>query len=295
MRFLAWVSEPPPDLSSGQADPTAMDWIGSRQTAQNCPNHREYNALSNGDDYPTVTSEVKKRVERLHRMPVPRVIYAFLIQLLGNHREGELDGPATVQCLDIVESFLVRRAFSGLEPTGLHAVFKGLWNKNGGEPTLLVSQLQTRTVNFPDDGQFLNDIQTKPFFGRHLDGYVLTELEIAVHQSNPFTREQLKAVTVDHLAPQSLKGDWKNKFPKDKEECETLLGLLGNLVPLNQRDNSAKGAANWNETRCRLRNETIYRTAKEVLDQYAVWGPRQIHERTRQLAELAVTRWPRPE
>ncbi|MCY3661078.1 MAG: HNH endonuclease family protein, partial [Caldilineaceae bacterium] len=142
------------------------------------------------------------------------------------------------------------------------------------------------------DEQFINDIESKPFYGRRLDGYVLAELEIAVHRSNPFNPEQLEEITVDHLAPQSLKGDWKKMFPKDKGEREMLLGLLGNLVPLSQSDNSAKGAKDWNEAGCRLRNETIYRTAREVLDQYAEWGPQQIHERTKQLAELAVTRWP---
>ena len=83
-------------------------------------------------------------------------------------------------------------------------MFKGLWNKNSGNPETLGSDLQTRTISFPDDEQLLNDIKTKPFYGRRLDGYVLSELEIASHRTNPITPEQLEAITVDHLAPQSL-------------------------------------------------------------------------------------------
>ena len=253
----------------------------------------EYNALSAGADYET-TQEIATWIERLSRMPAPRVTYAFLIQLLRAHRIGRLSSANTAECLGIVESFLVRRAFSGREPTGLHAVFKGLWRKNGGDPTSLVSNLQTRTIDFPDDEQLRRDIHRRPFYGRRIDGYVLSELEIVTHRTNPITREQLDAITVDHLAPQSLKGTWSNEFPGDHEERRQLLDLLGNLVPLSQADNSTKGAADWTEARGRLRSETIYRTTREVLDQHQTWGPEQIVERTRVLAEQAVLRWPRP-
>ena len=253
----------------------------------------EYNALSAGSQY-SAMAEIREGVERLARMPAPRVTYAFLIQLLRAQRLGTLSESDTAECLHIVESFLVRRAFSGREPTGLHAVFKGLWRKNRGNPASLVSDLQTRTIDFPDDEQLRRDISNKPFYGRRLDGYVLSELEIATHRTNPLTRDQLTDITVDHLAPQSLKGSWGNEFPVDDQERQRLLNLLGNLVPLSQPDNSTKGASDWDEARRRLQNETIYRTTREVLEQYSTWGPQQITERTNNLAEQAVIRWPRP-
>ena len=253
----------------------------------------EYNALSAGSDY-HISQELSKWVRRLSRMPAPRVTYAFLIQLLRAQRLGTLDVGDAIQCLKIVEAFLVRRAFSGREPTGLHAVFKGLWDKNRGNPTTLVSNLQTRTIDFPDDEQLRRDIIDKPFYGRRLDKYVLAELEIAAHRTDPIAPQQLEDVTIDHLAPQSLRGTWRDVFPGDEEERDRLLDLLGNLVPLSQSDNSTKGATNWDEARNRLRNETIYRTTREVLERYASWGPAQIIERTGELAEQAIRRWPRP-
>ena len=254
----------------------------------------EYNALSGGEVY-SATPEISDRVERLARMKAPRVMYAFLMQLLHAQRCCGLSSAAAVDCMNIVESFLVRRAFSGREPTGLHAVFKSLWEKNQGKPATLVSDLQTRTIDFPCDDQLRNDILTKPFYDRRLDGYVLSELEIASHRTNPLSRQQLDAITVDHLAPQSLKGDWAKQFPEDAEERKHMLDMLGNLVPLSQADNSTKGAADWDEARSRLRNETIYRTARAVLDNHHEWGPKQILERTADLAESAILRWPKPD
>ena len=253
----------------------------------------EYNALLGGDDYKGAP-EILEWMERLARMPAPRVTYPFLIQLLEASRRGEISASNTAECLGIVESFLVRRAFSGREPTGLHAVFKNLWRTNCGNPATLAKDLQTRTIDFPDDTQLRRDIKSKPFYGRRLDGYVLAELEIAAHRTNPIAREQLTEITVDHLAPQSLKGAWADQFSDDPEERHQILGLIGNLVPLSQSDNSTKGAANWEEARSRLRNETIYRTTRRVLRKYATWGPQQIRERTDELAEQAVLRWPLP-
>ena len=253
----------------------------------------EYNALSAGAEY-SPTPSIRECVERLARMPAPRVTYAYLIQLLWAQRLGTLSASDTAECLLIVESFLVRRAFSGLEPTGLHAVFKGLWRKNNGNPASLVTDLQTRTIDFPDDAQLRRDILSKPFYGRRLDGYVLSELEIATHRTNPLTREQLTDITVDHLAPKSLKGSWVDQFPGDDEERSRVLNLLGNLVPLSQPDNSTKGATDWDDARRRLQNETIYRTTREVLEGNVTWGPQQIIERTKRLAEQVVLRWPRP-
>ena len=154
----------------------------------------EYNALAAGADYST-TQDISVCVERLVRMPAPRVTYAFLVQLLRAQRIGLLSKSDTAKCLHIVESFLVRRAFSGREPTGLHAVFKGLWQTNKGNPSSLVSDLQTRTIDFPTDDQLRSDITSKPFYGRRLDGYVLAELEIHSHRTSPFSREQLDAIT----------------------------------------------------------------------------------------------------
>ena len=272
----------------------SMDGIAKQQQEDLSQFVPEYNALSAGADY-SATSEIEVWVERLVRMPVPRVTYAFLVQLLRAQRIGVLNESNAAECLRIVESFLVRRAFSGLEPTGLHAVFKGLWSKNGGNPRALVSDLRTRTIDFPDDDQLRRDISNKPFYGRRLDSYVLAELEISAHRTNPFSREQLNAITVDHLAPQSLDGTWKDEFPNDDEERQQLLDLLGNLVPLSQADNSTKGSSDWEEARSRLKDETIYRTTREVLEQYPKWGPKQIVERSEELAEQAVLRWPRPE
>ena len=252
----------------------------------------QYNALASIAEYDN-SPEISELVARLARMPAPRVTYSFLIQLLWAQRHGSLNAAAAAACLRIVESFLVRRAFSGREPTGLHAVFKGLWKKNSGNPQSLVGDLQTRTIDFPDDEQIKRDIIGKPFYGRRLGRYVLAELEIASHRTNPFTLEQLQNITVDHIAPRSLKGKWREHFPDDAEDRGLLVDLLGNLIPLSQSDNSTKGTSDWPEAQSRLSNETIYRTARTVLNEYDEWGPDQIRERTAILAAQAVERWPR--
>ena len=68
-------------------------------------------------------------------------------------------------------------------------MFKSLWTRNGSNPETLVSDLQTQTIDFPNDARLGFDISIKTFHGRRLDGYVLAELEIASRRTNPIAKD----------------------------------------------------------------------------------------------------------
>ncbi|MFN7984945.1 MAG: DUF262 domain-containing protein [Vicinamibacterales bacterium] len=71
--------------------------------------------------------EVQIRLDRIYRLGRPSSIFAFLIRLSSAVKEGEVSPQVAASAIDVLESFLFRRAICGIEPTGLHAVFKGLW------------------------------------------------------------------------------------------------------------------------------------------------------------------------
>ena len=73
---------------------------------------------------------------RLHEANAPTSTYPFLMQLSNAARDGSIDADRTVAVLSLIESFLVRRAICGHEPTGLHAVFKRLWTDCIASPTV---------------------------------------------------------------------------------------------------------------------------------------------------------------
>ena len=57
----------------------------------------------------------------------PAAVTPFLMQVSFHARHQSLTASKAIEVLKTVQTFLVRRAICGIEPTGLHAVFKGLW------------------------------------------------------------------------------------------------------------------------------------------------------------------------
>ena len=72
---------------------------------------------------------------RLWESRAPSSVYPFVMRLSNALKAGTVSPEDGAAVLAIVESFLIRRAICGHEPTGLHAVFKRLWDDCGGHPS----------------------------------------------------------------------------------------------------------------------------------------------------------------
>lgn len=88
-----------------------------------------YLAPTAGVDYQNAHPAIKLRVNRIYRSGRPSSIYPFLLRLLREFELGQVSETVICGVLDAIESFLFRRAVVGIEPTGLHAVFKSLWQE----------------------------------------------------------------------------------------------------------------------------------------------------------------------
>ena len=73
--------------------------------------------------------DISIRLERLVRMRRPSSIYPYVMSMLHARDKDEINDDQCIDMLDALETFLVRRAILGFEPTGLHALFKGLWGQ----------------------------------------------------------------------------------------------------------------------------------------------------------------------
>ena len=211
------------------------------------------------------------------------------MRLLLALRKGDIDETNAAACLEVIESFLVRRSFLGLEPTGLHAVFKDLWKKAGADSEKVKRFVQTTTIEFPDDDRFIERIKSSDLYHRKLCVYVLEEYE------RSFTRgDVLKSfppITVDHVMPQSRSGEWLNVV--SEEEHQQYLHTWANLVPLSDKANSEKGSKSWFEVKQKLQHETVFSTTKSLIANHDEWGIDEIESRADTLANWAVKRWPK--
>lgn len=248
-----------------------------------------YLALASGDRLSDVSDGFWERVLRLYRMPAPSTLYPYAMRLLFELKKEEVDEHHAAACLEVIESFLVRRAFLGLEPTGLHAVFKDLWKKTEARPEKVKQFVQTTTIEFPDDERFMERIKNSDLYHRKLCVYVLEEYE------RSFTRGDIlrtfPPITVDHVMPQSRTGEWLNVV--SEEDHHRLLHTWANLVPLSEKANSEKGTKSWAQVKQNFKYETVFSTTKMLIDDYDDWGIDDIEKRSEVLAKWAVKRWPK--
>lgn len=246
-----------------------------------------YNAIARGETS-QLDQDVVEFVQKLNELNRPSSVYPYVMQLLTEHSLGKVETPQVEECLRIIESFLVRRALRGIEPTGLHAIFKGMWDSAGADPSAVRSAIVSKTVVYPNDAQITEAIMEWPMYSRKVLPYVMAEYERELSAVD--VMKELPDITVDHLMPQSRKGDWAEVM--SDADFERLVDTWGNLVPLSGPANSAKNAKSWQEARELLQSETVFSSTKQVYMSHEVWNADTIEARSRAIASWAVDRWP---
>lgn len=247
--------------------------------------------LRDGAPYPGLPAVVMQAALDLWRMRLPSVVLPFPMAVLRAAENGSIEPAAAVESLRIVESFLVRRSFQGLEATGLHVIFKALWGKTEGDPATVRDSIETTTIHFPTDDEFRIRVQTGNLYGRRLQNFVLSQYEREIRaKGDALSEAQLTEFHIDHVAPQSLRGDWASIFQTDDDRA--LLDTWGNLVPLSQKANSTKNTMNWGDAKALLQRDTLYKSTRIVYEDHQEWTPQTVTLRNQGLAEWALKRWP---
>ncbi|MDU8078482.1 HNH endonuclease family protein [Pseudomonas syringae pv. actinidiae] len=239
----------------------------------------KYNPLKN------IHIDVGERVRRFSLMPKTTVTWPYIIELLNASRNGLAGKADTLKCLLIVESFLVRRAIVGLEPTGLHAVFKGLWIKAGADPVKLKEKIVTGTIRCPNDQTITETLSTGDMYSRKITKYLLTQRELHFNHENGYDNAT-DDFTVEHVLPQNLIKEWALVFTK--EEHKALLHTIGNLVPLTKGQNGRVKDQDWISKKNFIKgsNWKITQTAAAVKS----WDKSQILKRAKAFASVLFSK-----
>ena len=159
-------------------------------------------------------SKVAEAFQRLYDSGAPTSTYPFLMQLSNASKLGTLSSSSILSVLEVIESFLVRRAACGHEPTGLHTVFKRLWPSN---PSSVSAQLvahatkQYKTVVWPDDADVRSAVENRGLYGSSITSYVLQELNKARGGDQPTS-----GLWIEHVLPTNrTRNGSKNSRPSN--------------------------------------------------------------------------------
>ena len=235
------------------------------------------------------SKKINSVVKRLYNLKTPSAIYPFLMNVLHHAEKGSLNIGAAVNILNFIESFLVRRALMGYEPTGLHALFKGVWHNISSTPNEKAVKdeiLKRPTIQYPTNSQIEEALKTRSFAKARICNFVLAELDKSLTGDTPSDE-----LTIEHVLPQTYDegGDWSKTFSKD--EHKMLKDTLANLIPLSNPLNSSIQASSYQNKRKRYAEESMFVTARNFAKKWNTWNPENMQKRNKELYTWITKRW----
>lgn len=236
-------------------------------------------------------SQLRNQVLNFNLMKAPGVSYPFIMKTLQMAKSGELDSSIAGKMLFEVEVFLVRRALCSIEPTGLHAVFKKLWNSLEGEltPEAVRRNLSTeKTVEYPDDEKVLKSFES-PLYGKGISRYFFWAWERSLG-GDTHSKDDFKSYWVEHVLPNTFEEQGWGSFTK--EEHKKLANLAGNLVPLTAAMNGGLGQKPFEQKREAMQEGSKFMSARNLAAENAKWTPKELLSRNLILANWTINHWP---
>jgi uncharacterized protein with ParB-like and HNH nuclease domain len=246
-----------------------------------------YLALCIGKYPASFSKPVSLALDKLVFSRCPTSVFPFLMKLLNEYTLGNVTEKDTIDCIKIIESFMVRRAIAGLEPTGLLGIFRSAWNACNGKPdsTSLTQVINNRnTVEWPDDARIRTTILSRNIYSSHLRNYLLKEYDLSLGSDDPKNE-----FWIEHIMPQSLNTEWRQVI-SDKDHQE-LLHTWGNLIPLTKEMNQSVSQSLFEVKSKEFETHSVFASARKLSSEYKKWDKAEILKRSSIIAEWAINRW----
>jgi hypothetical protein len=230
---------------------------------------------------------VRFELDKLVRSNSPTSIHPFVIRLLKEYELGNVTEKNTAECLATLESFLVRRAISGIEPTGLLATFRTAWGVMEGKPTKenLTEVINKRnTVEWPDDDRLTKAILSRNIYSSHICEYILLEYERSLGSDIPNNK-----FWIEHVMPQKLNKQWLNVI--NEEDHQSLVHTWGNLIPLTKEMNQEVSQSEFSKKKKHFEKHSVFASARTLANEHHKWDKETIINRSSLIAKWAIKRW----
>ena len=249
-----------------------------------------YQDLVFGENVLKLSSNLASQVLNFYLMGVPSAALPFLMKVLQEVQEGRLEEKVATSLLKEVETFLVRRAICSIEPTGLHAVFKGLWKSlDEKSPEALRLELsQIKTVEYPNDEKVKSHLDA-PLYGKGIAKFFLWTYECSLPGDRHSKLDFEELFWIEHVLPQSLPNSGWESFTKPTHG--KLVHLAGNLIPLTRKMNQENGVLPYSSKSKKIKDGSKYASARKLVTENKEWTEKQILKRNEELKTWAISYW----
>jgi uncharacterized protein with ParB-like and HNH nuclease domain/predicted transport protein len=224
------------------------------------------------------------------------VAYPFLLDVLHDHETGTIDDSELIEVVRLVESYVFRRAITGIPTNILNKTFAALATEIDGthyvESLKAAFLLRESYARMPTDEEFRNAFIVKDVYNFRSRNYLLRKLENFDHKE-PI---DVDSYTIEHVMPQNpdLSPEWQEELGIDwKAVHERWLHTVGNVTLTGY--NSELSDRPFAE---KLTIKGGFRDSHLRLNQYLAkldhWNEQEIQQRAELLADLALQIWPAP-
>ena len=222
--------------------------------------------------------------------------YPLLLKLYDEYENGQLDHSDFVESVQLISSYVLRRAVCGLDKKAINKFFVNVASNIGKEKHLEYIKARLIMIDpnslqrFPDDEEFKKNLIEGTLYKNKICRYLLYELEKLIND-NENERVERSKCSVEHIMPQKITGGWRKDLGDEAENTHKIwLHTLGNLTLTG--DNIKLGNRRFAEKRDKYSDSSIRLTRD--LKQYQEWKKKTILQRAEQLAQQSMIIWSTP-
>ena len=233
--------------------------------------------------------------EAMSHMRALNTTQALLVMRLYDcHERGELRQYEFISAVELVESYLLRRAVLGLQTGGYWSVFARVAHSIGSQSafdSFQVALARLRDNNrFPTNEEFKRGLEERDLYSLRVCKHVLDRLENAgYNEPSP-----VQDYSIEHIMPKEIASvpDWQEMLGEDWEEIHgTWLHRLGNLTLTAYNSQYGNRAFHVKQTVDGGFQQSAVRLNEYVRKQ-TQWTEVQMETRGRKLIERALEIWP---
>ena len=132
-------------------------------------------------------------------------------------------------------------------------------------------------------------LERKDIYFRRYARYVLLKYEFLLGDNTAYLSKYEKKISVEHILPQTPKDNsqWKIDFTDD--ERTELTHMLGNLILINRKKNSALSNLDFSYKKEKYLNGQIdIFPSSKIFSQQNEWKPQSIRNRQKEMIEILL-------
>lgn len=227
------------------------------------------------------------------------VVYPFLLKLYDDYSRQILIKEDFKKILQVVISYLWRRAICEIPTNSLSKTFATLYQAVDKEDyvnsIIKAFVFKSSYKRFPSDYEVREKLQTKDIYHFRLRKYLLEVLENYYHKE-PIDLNTAN-YTIEHIMPQNIEHNlsWQQMLGEDWQEVHSLyLHSLGNLT-ITGYNAEMSNKSFWEKVNGESGFKHSHLKLNESIAQCDVWNKKAIQRRTNILTDIILKIWKYPE